>query len=340
MNSFEIAKMANVSRSTVSRVVNNYSNVPPETKERVQKIIDKYGYTPNASARTLAGKANDIIGLFLADIDHSDASEKWIGVNSPYNAELIARVIQSCKRRGYMVLVNSITHESECAQMEKLFQNRMIYGGIFVGFPYRMQELEAIAGKENNVVLIDQLTEADDRNHAIKLLNCDDELGGYLATKHLLESGHRDIVFMSGDYRLSSMEREKGYKRALSEAKIPIDNDAILHGEYREEVAYERMKEYLINKKPDAVFSGNDIMALGIIQAIRESGLRVPEDISIIGFDNLQFSTWKDSNLTSMNVDMEELAEKAVALLFSKEKGKHDVCLPILHEKMTVQKRI
>ncbi len=337
MNSFEIAKMANVSRSTVSRVINNYKNVPPETRERVQKVIDKYGYTPNASARTLAGKANDIIGLFIADIDHSETSDKWVGANSPYNAELIARVIQSCKRRGYMVLVNTITHESECKQMEQLFQNRMIYGGIFVGFPYRVQELEAIAKKENNVVLIDQLSLLDDRNHNTKLLNCDNELGGYVATKYLLDCGHRHIVFVSGDYRLSSMEREKGYKNALSEAQIVINPHDILIGEYREEVAYQQMKKYLEGKTPDAVFAANDIMALGVIQAIEEKGLRVPEDISVIGFDNLQFSTWKNTELTTMNVDMEEIAEKAVALLFSKEEGIHDSCEPTLVEKKTVK---
>ena len=336
MNSFEIAKMANVSRSTVSRVINNYKNVPPETREKVQKVIDKYGYTPNASARTLAGKANDIIGLFLADIDYSHASDKWIGANSPYNAELISRVIQSCKRRGYMVLVNTITEDKECAQMEQLFQNRMIYGGIFVGFPYRMAELEHIAGKENNVVLIDQLRDQDDHNNQIKLLNCDDELGGYLATKHLIDNGHKKIIYVSGDYRLSSIQRENGYKRALSEFGIVIEEKNILVGKYREEVAYQVMKEYLEKEKPDAVFAANDIMALGILQAIKEKGLKVPEDISLIGYDNLQYLSWENLSITSINVDMGEIAEKAVALLFSKEAGRHDICIPTLYEKNTV----
>lgn len=333
MNSEEIAKLANVSRSTVSRVVNNYKNVPKETREKVQKIIDEYGYTPNASARTLAGKANNIIGLFIADIDNTNSDKKWIGTNSPYNSELLAQVIASCKRRGYLTLVNTISELKECEEMGQYFSNRLLFGGIFVGFPYGTKELEELAHKGYNIVLVDQLTEEDDLERKIKLLNCNNVQGGRLATQYLLDKGYKRIAHITGDDRLSSIEREKGYRKALVESGLNIDKNLIVDGEYREDIAYQETKILLEQEEVEAIFVGNDIMALGVTRAIEEKGLRVPEDIPIIGYDNLESAEWIKMELTTIEIPMIEIAEQSVALLFSKEAGKHIMCEPKLIER-------
>lgn len=337
MNSEEIARIAKVSRSTVSRVINNYKNVPPETRERVQSVIDKYGYTPNVSARTLAGKSNNIIGVFIADINQTNSPLQWIGANSPYNQELLAHVITSCKRRGYLTLVNTITELKECHEMEQYFSNRMLYGGIFVGFPYRTKELEDLAEKGYNIVLVDQLMDLDDKKHVMKLINTDDYAGAYEATKHLINQGHTKLVHVTGDNRLSSMERERGFLSAIKDAKLGKNSYCIIDGEYREDIAYEVMNELLKTQRPTAVFAGNDIMALGVIRAIQNHGLRVPQDIAIVGYDHLQTPSLLQLKLTSMGVSMEELAEKSVALLFSKKEKRHEVCKPILFEGKSVK---
>ncbi len=338
MNSEEIAKIANVSRSTVSRVVNNYKNVPKETREKIQKIIDEYGYAPNASARTLAGKANNIIGLFIADFNSEESNGKWIGANSPYNMELIQKVIVSCKRRGYLTLVYTIDNPEECTKMQQYFTNRMIYGGIFVGFPYHTKELIRLSENGNNIVLIDQLKQEEDVNQCLKLVNSDNIQGGYLATKYLIEKGHRKIAHIAGDGRLSSIERQMGFENAMKKSNISINPNFIAQGKYREDIAYEVTKNMLSKEVPTAIFVANDIMAYGVMRAIREKNLIVAQDISLIGYDNLDGAEWMDLKLTSISIDLGTLAERSVAALFRNESYIYESCSPSLIEKSSVSK--
>lgn len=321
MTSAEIARIAQVSRSTVSRVVNQYSNVPEKTRQRVQDVIDQYGYTPNNSARILAGKTNNIIGIFLADICEAKEDSRWVGVNSPYNTEILSHFIQEGKRQGYLTLVDTISDLKECQEMETHFTNRMIYGGIFIGFPYRTKELEDMARKGYNVVLVDQLSDDDAKKTTVKRSNTDNELGGYLATKHLLDLGHRRVAHITGDERLSSYQRCSGYKKAMKEAGIK--ETITISGLYRENISYLESKKFLSSTEeknlPTAFFAGNDIMALGLIRASEELGYRIPEDFSVVGFDNLQWSDWTNLNLTSIDASKTKLAKHAIDLLLEKE---------------------
>ncbi len=337
VNSEEIAKIARVSRSTVSRVINNYPNVLPQTREKIQKIIDEYGYSPNISARTLAGKANNIIGIFIADINRTMGDNTWIGINSPYNIELMAGVIASCKKRGYLTLVDTIENLDECKQMRHYFQNRMLFGGIFVGFPYRTKELERLAD-EHNIVLIDQLSFGDDEEGKYKIVNTNDIKGGYIATKYLIERGHTQIAHVSGDFRLSSLEREKGYLEALQEAGLKVKNDFVVKGHFREDVAYSETKALLEKARPTAIFVANDIMALGVARAILEKGLKIPDDISIIGFDNIKQAEWLNLELTTVSADLKEIAEESVKQLFENSTEKsHKICDVNVIERKTVK---
>lgn len=333
MNSEEIARIAKVSRSTVSRVVNNYSNVPEATRLKVQAVIDQYGYTPNNSARTLAGKTNNILGVFLADIVQNETDSKWVGVNSPYNMEILSHFIQIAKKRGYLTLIDTILDLKECHEMDNYFANRMLHGGIFIGFPYRTKELEEMAKKGYNVVLVDQLSSIDDKKGLIKRTNTDNEMGGFLATEHLIQKGHKKLLHVAGDDRLSSMEREKGFMRAIKQ--YGVKDYHVISGLYQENVAYEETKKLLERKKITGVFVANDIMALGVIRAIEELGMKVPDDISIVGFDNLQWSEWMELELTSMDVSKETLAESAINLLLSDNMS--NVCTPKLVERSSVK---
>ncbi len=335
MNTNQIAKLANVSRSTVSRVLNNYSNVPEKTREKVQAVIDEYGYTPNHFARSLAGVASNIVGIFIADINDTNSDDEWIGINSPYNMELLSNLISTLKSQGFTSLVNIITNTQEFASLEEMFETNMIYGGIFTGFPHNTQELTAIATKYN-AVFIDQFSEIDSGNDNIKIINCDNLIGGYNATKYLIANNHTDILHIEGDNRLSSVKRKQGYLKAMKD--FGDLTPQVICGMYKEDVAYKAMKDYLKNHHmPTAVFAANDIMSLGVIRAIEELGYLVPSQISVIGFDNLKVATWLNLNLTTFEVSLKELATSAVTLLLSKEPDRV-LHKPVLIKKSTVKK--
>lgn len=332
MTSEEIARIAKVSRSTVSRVLNHYTNVPEATRLKVQKVIDQYGYTPNHSARILAGKTNHIIGVFLADIYPEEHDSKWVGVHSPYNMEVLSHVIQIAKKKGYLTLIDTISHARDYQDMENQFTNRTLCGGIFIGFPYRTKELEDMAKKGYNVVLVDQLSDLDDKQQEIKRVNTDNVLGGYLATQHLIQQGHVKILHVAGDDRLSSYQREKGFKQAMKEAGIK--EQPVVVGAFREDVAYKVTKEYVQHHKITAIFSANDIMAVGIIRGVEELGWKIPQDISLVGFDNLEWSHWTDVGLTTMGISKKELANQGVNLLLNQETSR--VCVPTLIPRQSV----
>lgn len=333
MKSEEIARLANVSRSTVSRVVNNYPNVPESTRLKVQAVIDEYGYTPNASARTLAGKTNNILGIFLADISERESAGRWMGVKSPYNIEILSHFIEIAKSKGYQTLVNTIDDLDECEEIERYFKNRLLHGGIFIGFPYRTKKLCEMSKKGYNVVLIDQLTDEDEGVHKIKRVNTDNVKGSYLATEYLIENGHRDLLHVSGDSRLSSISRIEGFSQAVKDYNIKNSN--VISGMFCENISYDVTKEYLRHHKPTGVFVANDIMALGVIRAIRERGLRIPEDVSIVGYDNLNLWDHMKVDLTSVNVSKRGLAESAIHLLLSDEMYAN--CTPTIVKRSSVQ---
>ncbi len=334
INTKEIARLANVSRSTVSRVINNYSNVPQETKDKVNAVISEYGYSPNHFARALAGVGSNIVGIFIADINDNDNTENWIGMNSPYNMELLSNLVSSLKDLGYLSLVNIITKTEDIKNLDSLFKSSMIYGGIFTGFPYKNKVLTKIANSYN-AVFLDQFLESDDKNSNIKIVNSDDYLGGYLATKHLIECGHKNILHIEGDDRLSSIQRKKGYLKAISEVDGLKPN--VICGLYKEDVSYNQTSKYLIKNTPSAIFAANDVMSLGAIRAIKGRGYKVYDDISIIGYDNLKVATWLNLNLTTFETSLKEISKSCVELLFNKN-AKHIIHSPDFIEKGTVKK--
>ena len=338
ITSSEIAKIANVSRSTVSRVINNYPNVPEETRQKVLAVIEEYGYVPNASARALAGKTNNIIALFIVDINDESQGKKWRGVNSPYFLELLSGTINESKKYEYMVLVYVITNKKEYEQIEHIFMNRTIYGGIFVGFEYRDPALKKLINKNYNMVMIDEISREDyENNTSLKVVNTKNEDGGYRATKYLVDKGHKYIAHIAGDNRLSSIEREIGYVKCMRDYNLEVKDGYIVNGDYKEEDAYHATMDLLENNKElTAIFIANDIMAIGAIKAIEEKGLSIPEDISIIGFDNCEFSKYTNVGLTTMEVEIKNIAEAAVKLILDVSENNFVECESKIIERESV----
>jgi LacI family transcriptional regulator len=336
MKSNEIAKLAGVSRSTVSRVLNNYSNVPEETRVKVQKVIDEYGYTPNQSARALAGQANDIIELVIADIDESLVGSSYRGTNSPYFLETIYSIINQAKLKNQMVLVNIITDSKEYNKISSNFDTRMIRGGIFVGFPYHTTEINSLVEKGYNIVAVDNFTEKEAFSYSAKAVNSDNFTGGKIATQYLIDHGHTKIGFIEGDSRLSAMERREGFLSAMNDSRLSIIPNSMVKGYFREKVAYQETLTMLDRTDVTAIFCSNDIMALGALKAINERGLKVPDDISLIGFDHHDLSSVMKEDLASVYIDLNDVSKLCIDGIF--EDGPFlKYCDPKLYEGNTVR---
>lgn len=309
MNSEEIARLANVSRSTVSRVINNYPNVTEETRIKVQKVIDTHGYFPNNSARILTGKTNDIIGVFIAELD-SDTSFNC--VNSRKYQSLLTEIINKSKREGLLVLVNIVKDAHEFKDIEALFVNRMIYGGIFLGFPYKHQNLDTLAKKKYNIVFVDQYLRNDDPDQEFKKVDCRDSLGGFKATNYLIKKGHQDILCLTNDDKLSAKQRNSGYVEAMTSASL---KRCLVKDIFDDESAYNQTLKAFEKDKPSALFIADDSIIVGVCKALDELGLKVGTDVSIVSYGGeYQYEAIKRS-ITTVDVDFSEIANQCMDLM-------------------------
>jgi LacI family transcriptional regulator len=317
MKSKEIAKLAGVSRSTVSRVVNNYTNVSNETKRKVAEIIKKYDYVPHASARTLAGKINKIIGVFIINITPS--SEKFRIYRNIYFSPFTAAAIDYAGELGYNLLVSVINKNSDFEEARKLFYNKTIPGGIFVGANNDERKIFELIDSGYKIAIIDQEQDDDKTvgNHIV--VNSDNLDGAYKATKHLIEYGHKEIAHICGDMnKFSGFKRLEGYKRAMSEAGLLIKKEYVVEGDFTEDSGYECAKQILAGKNGiTAIFASNDTMAVGAMRAIKEIGLKIPDDISIVGYDDIKIASYISPSLTTVRISILEIASIATGGLIN-----------------------
>ncbi|MFC4697287.1 LacI family DNA-binding transcriptional regulator [Enterococcus aquimarinus] len=318
MNSTEIAKLAGVSRSTVSRVINNYSNVPAETREKVLKVIKEYDYVPHASARMLAGSQNKVIGLFIIDFNSEEDSLKNRITKSPYYLEFTSSVIERSSELDYLVLVQIIHSIEGYEKIEECFYNKTISGGIFIGQNDNDETIKRIIHKGYKVVLVDQSIRPDVQayNQCI-IVNADNYNGAYEATNYLVEQNHRQIAHITGgSVKFSAKARMEGYKKALENAGIAVNSELIIQSEFVEKAGYEAAKRLLGGEQPfSAIFASNDKIAFGAIKAINEEGLKVPEDISVVGFDDIESAKYFHPPLTSVKMELVNMADLATKLI-------------------------
>ena len=317
MNSIDIAKIAGVSRSTVSRVVNNYPNVPEETRKKVLEIIEKYNYVPHASARMLAGVKNRIIGLFIIEMrEETDGNQ--VSTNS-YFTPFTGAVIDKANQYGYNVLISIINKPEDYKNVKEMFYNKTISGGIFIGEKNSEPQIKEIIIGGYKVVLIDQDNKEDETVYSKSIIiKADNYSGAYNATKYLIDLGHKDIAHISGiASQLSAMERLEGYKRAMSDSGISIKNNLIAKGNFTVEGGYRATKKLLSKVKPTAIFAGNDSIALGTYEAIEELGLKIPDDISVVGFDDIEVAKYLNPKLTTVKMTLQEMASIAVNSLIN-----------------------
>ncbi|MDI3508126.1 MAG: LacI family transcriptional regulator [Clostridiales bacterium] len=307
MDSTDIAKIAGVSRSTVSRVINNYTNVPEQTREKVMKVIKEYNYVPHASARSLVKKKSQTIGLFIIDVHEKMHPGIY---NNTYFSPFTASVIDYANRKNYFVLTFSVYRYDELRKVLDIFREGRVDAGIFIGVKSGEESIQKIINEGYKIAIVDyEITGIETAKNAL-VINADNEGGAYKATTYLIKNGHKSIAHIAGDLKkLSGIQRINGYRRALQEAGLEYRDELIFYGDFDAESGYKAAKEIAnISPMPTAVFASNDSMAMGAMEAFKEDGIKIPDDISIVGFDDIELASYVHPPLTTVRVFLHKMA--------------------------------
>lgn len=316
MRSEDIAKLAGVSRSTVSRVINNYDNVPEETRRKVLRIIEEYQYEPNPSARALAGKGIDTIGLFV--VSTAERPEANRIYDNSYFARFVDAVTENANARGSYVLIHTVYEQADFMKVKQAFLQKRIDGGIIIGSGINTELIRQLVSLSSPLALIDYdigeiIANRLDKNH-LAVVNSKDYEGAKAVVEHLISLGHREIGMLSGRTdSFSGRERLKAYEETMAAHGLQPGEGHILQGKFLKEKAYGEVKALIERGNlPTALFCANDDMAISAMQAFAERGIRIPEQISLAGFDDVPAASLLSPRLTTVRLPIYEMAKAAV----------------------------
>lgn len=293
----EIAKQAGVSVSSVSLVLNNKPNrISEQTKELIKKIAKENHYRPNAIARSLVTRQTKTLGLIIPDIENL------------FFSKLAKTLEMEVRKEGYsLIIVNSNDNYKEDLLLIDLLLSRGV-DGLFItisneSYLHQKKIQEKLNQLPVPFVMIDRIFESYECNKVF----FDNVTGAYLATKYLLEQGHRKISCICNNFiSKNSLSRINGYKKALDEYKIKVPKEYIIPANYRIEGGYQA-GEQILKTDCTAIFVSNDMMTLGLLKKFSECGIRVPEDYSIVSYDNLLSDFLFGIRLSSVDQDIKEL---------------------------------
>lgn len=298
----DVANEAGVSYATVSRVVNNKGSINPETREKVLRAMAKLGYVANLQARSLAGGRSHVVGLLVH------------GIDTAYIGEIIRGIDDELANANYDLMLYT-THRRKTKESTYVATlTRGLADGLLLVLPRNHTAyIETLQRRNFPYVLIDHRGIEQD-GPAVGATNWQ---GAYDATQYLIELGHQRIGFITGALDISvSIDRLEGYKAALREANLPIDPELIREGDFLQPRAYSCASELMsLPNRPTAIFASNDVSAFGVMEAIREHRLRIPDDVSIIGFDDIPQSGHTHPTLTTVRQPLEEMGRKATQML-------------------------
>ncbi|NOU95261.1 catabolite control protein A [Paenibacillus sp. LMG 31456] len=300
---YDVAREAGVSMATVSRVVNNNPNVKPQTRKKVFEAIERLGYRPNAVARGLASKKTTTVGVVIPDISNTIFSE-------------VARGIEDIANMYHynIILCNADKKKEKEIRVINTLLEKQVDGLLFMGGAVTEEHIQAF--KTSSVPIV--LCATTDENNAVASVDIDHEQAAMDAVSLLIQNGHRDIAMISGTLQdpANGYARYQGYRKALEAAGIPIREEYVRIGNYRYESGLEVTKHFLeLNDRPTAIFAATDEMAIGAIHTLQDSGLRVPEDISVISVDNIRMASMVRPQLTTVAMPMYDIGAVSMRLL-------------------------
>lgn len=298
----DVADEAGVSYATVSRVINNKDHVSPEKRERVLRAMAQLGYVVNMQARSLAGGESRVVGLLVDYLSSSYMDEIIRGIDGALDAENYDLMLYTTHRRK----------TKESAYVTKL--TRRLADGLLLILPRNAAAyLDTLRQRQFPHVLIDYLSDGQN----VPSVSTTNFRGAYDATIHLLSSGHRRVGFITGTMEFGcARDRLEGYRAALKEYGLPVDPQLVREGDFMQPRGYQCAQELLnLPDPPTAIFASNDMMAFGVMEVAREKGLRLPEDLSIIGFDDIPQASHVHPQLTTVRQPLEEMGQRAAQLL-------------------------
>ncbi|BBF04596.1 TPA: substrate-binding domain-containing protein [Haemophilus influenzae] len=306
----DIARLAQVSTSTVSHVINGSRFVSDEIREKVMRIVAELNYTPSAVARSLKVRETKTIGLLVT------------ATNNPFFAEVMAGVEQYCQQHQYNLIIATTGGDAKRLQQNlQTLMHKQVDGLLLMCGDSRFQADIELAISLPLVVMDWWFTELN----ADKILE-NSALGGYLATKALIDAGHRKIGIITGNLKKSvAQNRLQGYKNALSEAKIALNPHWIVESHFDFEGGVLGIQSLLTqSSRPTAVFCCSDTIAVGAYQAIQQQGLRIPQDLSIMGYDDIELARYLSPPLSTICQPKAELGKLAVEALLQRIKNPNE----------------
>ena len=309
----DIAREVNLSYSSVSLALNNDPRIKKETKERVKQKAEEMGYQRNAQARALVMNKSEMIGFILPDIEN------------PFFASLIRGAEELAFEKGFNLVICNTNWDNELeAKHLNLVIERKIDGILLVSCNEPNPTLEKVLSLKLPLVFVSSPYPEAEAN----FVGTDSEHGGYLAAKHLLDLGHREFVVIGGQFNSEAIiQRFNGYKRALNEYNIVLNKDDVVLGNFSVNSGFESIKNLLnSNRKFTAVLAFDDLIAIGVMNGLKESGYNTPQDISVIGFDNIEASSFKGIDLTTISMDKSSMGRLAVEILLEDLNCKNKQC--------------
>ncbi|KON91070.1 catabolite control protein A [Rossellomorea marisflavi] len=300
---YDVAREANVSMATVSRVVNGNPNVKPATRKKVLEVIDRLGYRPNAVARGLASKKTTTVGVIIPDISNIFYAELARGI------EDIATMY-----KYNIILSNSDQNAEKELHLLNTMLGKQVDGILFLGGHISEEHVQEFERSPVPIVLAGAVEETN----KVPSVNIDYKAATYDAVKDLLDKGHERIGFVSGPFHdtINMKFKLEGYREALAQAGVEYADELVIEGEYTYDSGLEAWQKFSeLSDKPTAVFVGNDETALGVVHGAQDAGVSIPDEVEIISFDNTRLALMVRPQLTSVVQPLYDIGAVAMRLL-------------------------
>lgn len=321
----DIARIAGVSTSTVSHVINHSRFVSPAMRERIEKVIAELNYTPSSLARSLKIKETNTLGMLVT------------ASSNPFFAEVVRHVERYCERHHYhLILVNTDGNPDSLQKHLTRLLQKQVDGLLLMCAEPQDFSPEVMATIQLPMVVIDwwqQPLNAD-------IIHENSELGGYLATKSLIDAGYQDIAIITGELtKPLAVNRLAGYKRAFAEQNLQIRSEWIIESHFHYQGGIDATQTLLaLANPPKAIFAMSDSIAIGVYQALWQAGKRIPQDIAVIGYDNIEIAQYLAPPLSTVHQPKARLAKAAVEQLIARIKHPETTCQEILLTPELVQR--
>ncbi len=306
----DVAKKANVSISTVSRVINDSKPVSDEIKKRVLEVIRETGYTPNPVARSLVMKKSHTIGVIVPDIASS------------YVGEVLNAMEEIAKAYAYeIILCNSYGEKEQELKYLNLLNSKQVEGIIFITYRLTQEHKDFIDLNKLPVVMVNRKMQEEDNIYSVTVDHFD---ASYEMTKYLIDQGHKKIALIRNGTttEIFGIDQLSGYRKALEEGGLEVDDSLIFDGYFRAEKAYEAVQQMIDDKNlPSVIFATADDMAVGAMNALYDNGYKIPEDVSVVGFYDTKMSSLFRPKLTTIRQPIYDMGAVAIRLLIKLIKG-------------------